>query len=249
MDLVARLFAATLVADLGAGIGSAVGSIAPRRLHLMVWIAAGAMLAVTAFDVLPEAYETIGLGALLIATLSGFALLWTVSRTLFHVCPSCAIAELGDGSGLGVGRGVLLMLVALGLHSFLDGVGLVAEVGGHRNLGLLLGISLHKLPEGLALTLLLTGAGLPRWRALAMSFGIEAFTLLGGLMGHFALRQVSPFWPAAIAAHVAGGFLYLIWTTAISARKDALPAPRTTLFFAGGLAFFVVAAFLLTLAH
>lgn len=248
MDLVARLLAATFVADLGVGLGSAVGSVAPRRLHLMVWIAAGAMLAVTAFDVLPETYRAIGPPAAL-AALSGFALLWVVGKTLFHVCPSCAIAELGDGSGLGVGRGVVLMLVALGVHSLLDGVGLVTEIAGHRDLGLLLGISMHKLPEGLALTLLLTGAGLSRRRAIAASLGIEGFTLVGGLLGSLAMGRLSPFWPAAIAAHVAGGFLYLIWTTATSARKGSAPAPRATLFFSGGTSFVVVAIFLLAFAH
>ncbi len=249
MDLVARLLAATFVADLGAGLGTAVGAVAPRRLHLMVWVAAGAMLAVLLFDVLPEAYEAIGFGPAAFASISGFALLWAVSRTVFHVCPSCAIAELGDGSGLGVGRGVPLILVALGIHSFLDGVGLVTEVAGHRNLGLLLGISMHKLPEGLALTLLLTGAGLPRFRAFAISLGVEALTALGGLMGSVALRHVDPFWTAAVAAHVGGGFLYLIWTTTTSAQKGSAPAPRPTLFFAGGLSFVAVAAFLLAFGH
>lgn len=249
MDLVARVLAATFVADLGAGLGTAVGSVAPRRLHLMVWIAAGAMLGVLLFDVLPETVEAIGAFPTLAAVLSGIGVLWIVSRSLFHVCPSCAIAEIGDGSGLGVGRGVTLMLVALGIHSLLDGVGLVAEVGGHRNLGLLLGISLHKLPEGLALTLLLTGAGLSRWRALAMSLGIEGFTVIGGVLGTLILGRVDPFWPAAVAAHVAGGFLFLVWTTATSANRGSASAPRPTLFLAGGASFALVALFLLLAAH
>lgn len=249
MDIVARLLAATFVADLGAGLGAAVGAVAPRRLHLMVWVAAGAMLAVVLFDVLPEAVHALGPLSAAVAALSGFGLLWLVSRTFFHVCPSCAIAELGDGSGLGVGRGVTLMLVALGLHSMLDGVGLVTEIGGHRDLGLLLGISMHKLPEGLALTLLLSGAGLSRGRALAASLGIEAFTLLGGGLGTLALGHVAPFWPAAVAAHVAGGFLYLVWTTATSARKGSPPAPRPVLFLSGGLSFALAALFLLLFAR
>ena len=249
MDLVARVLAATFVADLGAGLGTVVGSVAPRRLHLMVWIAAGAMLGVLLFDVLPETLGALGPVAGGLAVLSGVALLWAVSRTLFHVCPSCAIAEIGDGSGLGVGRGVTLMLVALGIHSLLDGVGLVAEVGGHRNLGLLLGISLHKLPEGLALVLLLSGAGVTRGRALALSLGIEGFTVVGGALGTVILGRVAPFWPAAVAAHVAGGFLYLVWTTAASARKGSAVAPRPTLFLAGGASFALVALFLAFVAH
>lgn len=249
MELVARVLTATFFADLGAGLGSAFGSIAPRRLHLMVWIAAGAMLAVTAFDVFPEAASAIGVGRTFLAAASGYALLWTISRYVYHVCPSCAIAELGDGSGLGVGRGVPLMMVALGVHSLLDGVALTADVNGHSDLGMLLGISLHKLPEGLALTLLLTGAGLSRKRALLASLGIESLTALGGILGHLALGHVGPFWPAFVTAHVAGGFLYLIGTTATSARNGSLPAPRKTLLLAGGASFALVAVFLLGFGH
>ena len=249
MDLVARLLAATFVADLGAGLGAAVGAVAPRRLHLMVWIAAGAMLSVVLFDVLPETAEAIGLLPMVFAALSGVGLLWLVSRRLFHVCPSCAIAELGDGSGLGVGRGVTLMLAAVSVHSLLDGVGLAAAAHGHRDLGLLIGMSLHKLPEGLALTLLLSGAGLPRGRALLASLGIESCTLFGGALGSFVLGHVGEFWPAAISAHVAGGFLYLVWTTTASARRGSAPAPRATLFFAGGLSFTLVGLFLLLFAR
>lgn len=249
MELVARLLAATFVADLGAGLGAAVGAMAPRRLHLMVWIAAGAMLAVVLFDVLPETATAIGPFAASVAALSGVALLWAVSRRVFHVCPSCAIAELGDGSGLGVGRGVALMLVAVAVHSLLDGLGLAAAVQGHQDLGLLLGMSLHKLPEGLALMLLLAGAGLSRRRALAASLGIEAFTVLGGALGGLVLGHVSAFWPAAISAHVAGGFLYLVWTTTASARRGSAPAPRATLFLAGGLSFTLAGIFLLAMTR
>ncbi len=249
MDLVARLLAATFVADLGAGLGAAVGAVAPRRLHFMVWVAAGAMLAVVLFDVLPETAQAIGPLSAGLAALSGAALLGVVSRHLFHVCPSCAIAELGDGSGLGVGRGVSLMLVAVAIHSLLDGVGLAAASRGHQDFGLLVGMSLHKLPEGLALTLLLSGAGLSRGRAFAASLGIEAFTILGGALGGLLLGRVGDFWPAAVSAHVAGGFLYLVWTTTASARRGSAPAPRTTLFLAGGLSFTLVGIFLLAMTR
>lgn len=249
MDLVARLFAATFIADIGAGLGTAVGAMAPRRLHLMVWIAAGAMLAVVLFDVLPEALAVIGGPSLALAVLSGFGLLWVISRTVFHVCPSCAIAELGDGSGLGIGRGVPLILIALGIHSFLDGIGLVTEVGGRQDIGLLLGISLHKLPEGLALTLLLVGAGITRRRAFGLSLGIEMLTIVGGIVGSLVFRHLEPFWPAAVAANVAGGFLYLVWTTATSANKGSAPAPRPVLFMFGSLSFLLVGLFLLCCAR
>lgn len=247
MELVARAFTAMFVADFGGALGAAIGKAAPRRLHLMIWIAAGAMLAVTVFEVLPESFVALGWGPGLLATVSGYVMLWAISRYVFDVCPSCALEELQRGPDLAVGRNVLLLMTALGVHSLLDGVGLVAGEGlpGHAHLGLLLGLSLHKLPEGLALTLLLIGAGMSRGRAFALSLVVESFTAIGGGLGLLALHRVEPFWIAAVVANVGGGFLYLIGSTATSARIDHDPQTQKTLYGIGALSFLATSLFLL----
>jgi zinc transporter, ZIP family len=212
----------------------------------MVWIAAGAMLAVILLDVFPEAYQQIGPVGLFAAAGSGYLLLWTVSRTVFHVCPSCAIAELGDGSELGVGRGVLLMMIALGIHSALDGIGLVSAstLVGRGDLGLMFGISLHKFPEGLALALLLVGAGMSRLKAFLYSLLVEAFTAIGGIIGLLALPHIKAAYVTAVTAHVAGGFLFLIVSAAGAAQWKAHSGSRTALVLCGSISFLVTAIFL-----
>ena len=57
-----------------------------------------------------------------------------------------------------------MMLVALGLHCAMDGLGIAFgdNLLGHPDVGLVTGISVHKIPEGLALILLLLGAGIER---------------------------------------------------------------------------------------
>ena len=235
------------MADVGGAVGAAGASVSPKRLHLMVWVAAGAMLAVTLLDVFPEAWHDIGGLWTILAAGSGYLLLWSVSRSVFHVCPSCAIAELGDGSDLGVGRGVLLMMVALGVHSALDGIGLVSAtaMSGHSGFGLMLGISLHKFPEGLALALLLVGAGMTRFKAFLMSLLVESFTAIGGLIGYLAVPHVQPYVLSAVAANVAGGFLFLIASTAGAAQWKEHAGSRNSLILAGAASFVVVGAFLL----
>lgn len=249
MELALRVFAATLFADLGVGLGSAVQRILPRRLHLMVWFAAGVMLAVIGLDIAPETAEAVGWGGAILALASGCLVAWAISRRVFHVCPACAIAEIGDGSGLGLGRGVQLLMIALGAHSLLDGIAIAGDLEGHMGWGMMVALSVHKFPEGLALMLLLTGAGLSRSRALSISLGIEALTALGAAIAGFAFRHVSPTWPILATAHVAGSFLFLIWTTATSARRGSLPAPRPVLFLAGGVGFAATALFLTSLSH
>ncbi len=83
-------------------------------------------------------------------------------------------------------------MVALGIHSAMDGVAVVVgnEITGRPDLPLLLAVGFHKLPEGLALALLLLGAGYSRRSALLWTWGIEVHDGMGRTAGH--LRPAPP---------------------------------------------------------
>ena len=67
----------------------------------------------------------------------------------------------------------VLLMAALAVHSTLDGVAVAVgdPTSGHAGPTMLLAVSLHKLPEGLALALLLLGAGYARRAALLLDLG------------------------------------------------------------------------------
>ena len=203
---------ATAVAFAGGLLGVGLGQAAVRRLTLLIFTAMGALLAVTVLDVLPDAKEALSWPAFLAAAVSGYALFWLVSRFLFHICPACSASALNAASQSDFGGRVLLLAVALAIHSTMDGVAVAVgdTLAGHADLAILFSVSFHKLPEGLALALLLLGAGYSRRTALLWTFAIEATTELGGLLGVTVLRQASPVWLAGLFAHVGGGFLYLV---------------------------------------
>jgi zinc transporter ZupT len=112
------------------------------------------------------------------------------------------------------------MLIAVGIHCTMDGLGIVFgdNLLGHPDIGLLAGLSLHKLPEGLALILLFLGAGLQRRKAITWAVSIETMTLVGGAVGFFLVTSTSQFWLGVLLAQVAGGFFYMI----VSATKGVL---------------------------
>jgi zinc transporter ZupT len=56
---------------------------------------------------------------------------------------------------------------------------------------------------------LLLGAGFKRANVVLRVAGVEAATLLGGVLGWLLLRGTSGLWLDAVVAHVGGGFLYL----------------------------------------
>jgi zinc transporter ZupT len=213
---------ATLVAFAGGALGVALGSAAARRIQVLVFGAMGVLLAVTVCDVLPDAKEILNWPQLVLSAASGYALFWVIGKYVYHLCPSCAFSAFDEATTQRLSQTVVLLMVALGIHSAMDGLAVVVgdRVLGRPNLGVLFAVSFHKLPEGLALALLLLGAGYGRRQAFLWTVAIEATTELGGLIGLFALRDVSLHWLGLIFGHVGGGFLYLVASTLGVFRKS-----------------------------
>ena len=206
--LLLRSTLATLIAFGGGALGVALGQVAPRRLTLLVYAAMGALLAVTVFDVLPDAKSLLSWPAFLLASASGYALFWALGKYVYHLCPACSVGAFDQATTARLGQTVVLLMIALGLHSAMDGVAVVVgdTVAGRPNLAVLLAVSFHKFPEGLALALLLLGAGYGRRTALLWTLGIESilpcprFSVLTGTKKLLRppsptyRRKVSGFW-------------------------------------------------------
>lgn len=236
-----------LIAFGGGAVGIMLGKFAPRRLNLLVYAAMGALLAVTVFDVLPDAKALLSWPAFLLAGASGYGLFWVLGKYVYHICPACAVGAFDKATTERLGQTVVLLMIALGLHSAMDGVAVVVgdEIVGHPNLALLLAVSFHKFPEGLALALLLLGAGYSRRTALLWTLGIESTTELGALAAVFGLRDLPLPRLGLLFAHVGGGFVYLVVTTLgvfARPRGTRFGEERTIpLFASGGLAFTLTA--------
>jgi zinc transporter, ZIP family len=219
---------ATLFAFAGIGIGIGIRRIALHRLSLLVAAAMGVLLAVTIFDVLPDAKQFLVWPVLLLATSSGYLLLWAIGRYVYHVCPACAVNSLKEPTGPDPTKIATMMLIAGSIHCAMDGLGIVFgdNLLGHPDMGLLAGLSLHKLPEGLALILLFLGAGFQRRKATIWAASIETMTLLGGMFGYFLVTSSSRFWLGVLFAQVAGGFFYMIVSTTKGVLGQHNDSPR-----------------------
>jgi zinc transporter ZupT len=202
---------ATLFAFAGVALGVALRKIALHRLSLLVAAAMGTLLAVTLFDVLPDAKQFLTWPTLLLACASGYLLLWIVGKYVYHVCPACAVNDLERASPQ-LAQTAMMLMVALGLHCTMDGLGIAFgdNLLGHPDVGLMAGISVHKVPEGLALILLLLGAGIQRRKAIMWSLGVESITIVGGVVGFYLVNSTSTVWLGILFAHVGGGFFYMI---------------------------------------
>ncbi len=186
----------------------------------------------------------------LTAATSGYLLFWWVGKYVYHICPACAVSVFDEKTTPRLQQTAVLLLIALGIHSTMDGLAVVIgdKIANHADAAILFALSFHKFPEGLALALLLIGAGYSRRRALLWTLAIQATTELGGLFGVYILKLAPDFLLSLIFAHVGGNFLYLI-RSAFGAFANQRRYQTARPLIIGGSLVFLVTAGLIWITH
>ena len=207
-----QVVAAYVFALVGGSISTSL-RLAHKPLCALISLAAGTLLGVTLFAIVPESLADSSWWTVVLAAATGYALFFFISKYVHHVCPACAASHFDADATRHFGEIATVMIFALAIHSTTDGlalgIGQQASAAEAARWSLFSALCIHKVPEGLALGSLLIGAGLQRRIALGSVAAVEATTLLGGVIGFFFLAKVSTFWLGLIMAHVGGGFLYL----------------------------------------
>jgi zinc transporter ZupT len=207
-----QVVAAYVFALAGGSISTSL-QLAHKPLCALISFAAGTLLGVTIFAILPESLGVCSWWAVFLALATGYALFFFISKHVHHVCPACAASHFDADATRHFSEIATALIVALTIHSTTDGLVLgiqrQAPAMDATKWSLFSALCIHKVPEGLALGSLLIGAGLNRSAALGWVAAVEATTLLGGVIGYFFLTNVSTFWLGLIMSHVGGGFLYL----------------------------------------
>jgi len=207
-----QVVAAYVFALVGGGISTSL-HLEHKPLCALISFAAGTLLGVTFFAILPEGLEDSGAWPVVAAAATGYLLFFFISKHVHHVCPACAASHFDADATRHFSEIATALIAALAIHSTTDGLvlGIQQEAPSMdaTKWSLFSALCIHKVPEGLALGSLLIGAGLRRRTALGWVAAVEATTLLGGVVGMLWLGKVSTFWLGLIMAHVGGGFLYL----------------------------------------
>jgi zinc transporter ZupT len=207
-----QVIAAYIFAVVGGSISASL-LLEHKALCALISFAAGTLLGVTIFAILPESFGACPWWAALLALTTGYALFFFISKHVHHVCPACAASHFDADATRHFSEIANALIVALAIHSTTDGLALgiqgEASATGAIRWSLFSALCIHKVPEGLALGSLLIGAGLQRATAVGWVAAVEATTLLGGVIGYFFLANISILWMGLIMAHVGGGFIYL----------------------------------------
>ena len=241
-EIAIRVLLAFLLAMAG-GVISSMVALSHERLCHLISFAAGTLLGVTVFSIIPETFAALPLWELAIALGTGYLAFLLISHYVFHVCPACAASHFDEATTHRFSEIATAMIIALGLHSTLDGLAIAlgkeSEMAGALDASLLMAVCIHKVPEGLALCALLLASGMRRPAALTWVAAVESTTLIGGAAGLWLAPQVSEIWMDLILAHVGGGFIFLALHAVFG---ELLKHSRTQVFVNFGAGMLLIAA-------
>lgn len=182
-----------------------------RLMDGMMGSAAGIMVAASCWSLLIPALERGGLGPALTGLLLGASGMWVLDRAIPHLHAEFPDEATAEGPRVAWLRSTLLM-TAITLHNLPEGlaVGLGFGIGDLRHAVVLtLGIGLQNIPEGLAIALPLRRDGMSRGRALWYGQLSAVVEPVAAVAGAFAVSVVTGLLPYGLAL-AAGAMLYVV---------------------------------------
>jgi ZIP family zinc transporter len=233
------------LATLGTYLLTALGTLpvlffrsTPRRvLDAMMGFAAGVMVAASCWSLLVPAIEAGGVAVAAGGLLAGGLFLFLGDQILPHLHSEFPDEATAEGPAVAWRRSVLLM-TAMTLHNVPEGLAVGVSYGGGE-LGaataLAIGIGLQNIPEGLAIALPLRRGGMSPGRAFFWGQLSAAVEPVAGAIGAALVLVSTAFLPYGMAA-AAGAMLYVVVEELIPETVRSGTADVATLGFLGGFA-------------
>src|SRR5437773_528318 len=154
-------------------VGGATGALlrlAHKPLCALISFAAGTLLGVTLFAIVPESLDNSSWWTVALAAATGYALFFFISKYVHHVCPACAASHFDEDATRHFSQIATALIVALAIHSTTDGlalgIGREIHAATAAKWSLFLALCVHKFPEGFALGSLLIGAAFTRTKTI-----------------------------------------------------------------------------------
>ncbi len=207
-----------------AGVSTAVGAIVVaflgqpggKTLSGLLGFAGGIMLAISAFDLMPEALEIGTMTSTVIGFLFGALMMFLLDKIIphAHISGEKSMVEENTSSfrqNKDILRTGYLVFFGIALHNLPEGLAIGAGLESSPELGLYIAIAigLHNIPEGMAVAGPLRSGGIS-WNKVFL------FTLFAGLMTPVGagigliIFNISPAFVAGGLAFAAGAMVYIV---------------------------------------
>jgi ZIP family zinc transporter len=179
----------------------------PVSIARLGWsIAGGMMLSASVFNLIIPGVLDGGITPVAIGVLIGTVLFGIASERIGH--SNFSMSGLSDDSA----RRIVLVLGTMFFHSFPEGLAIgVAFGSGEVGLGLLItiAISIHNIPEGIAVSLPLRAAGVSGWKCVGWAIVSGIPQPLAAIPAYLAVIAFRPVLPYAFGV-AAGAMFYLV---------------------------------------
>jgi zinc and cadmium transporter len=184
---------------------------------MLVSFAIGALLGAAFLEVIPHAFERGEPHQAASAILGGIFGFFVLEKLLLWRHCHTEHCEVHDphetrpnGGAHDHGRSGLLIIVGDTIHNFVDGLLIAAAFLQSTELGIIAAVAIiaHEIPQEVGDFLILLHSGYTRARALAMNLLSSLATVVGGLIGYFALRAVAQ-WEATLLGVVGASMIYV----------------------------------------
>ena len=172
-------------------------------VNALVSYAIGALLGAVFLDILPEAIRLSSNAAMLSGTvLAGILLFFTLEKLLlWRHChhDHCEVHEPAEVNSHG--RSGTMIMVGDTFHNFVDGIIIAAAFLTDVQLGIVtaLAIIAHEIPQEVGDFMILLHSGYSKFQALALNLLSSVATLIGGVLGYFALQAMQGAVPTLLA--------------------------------------------------
>jgi ZIP family zinc transporter len=234
-----------LIATVGTYLLTALGTVpvlffrsAPRRLmDVLMGFAGGVMIAASCWSLLVPAMAIGGVGPAVLGLLVGAGVLFALDKALPHLHPEFPLEAHPEGPTVAWRRPLLLFL-AITLHNIPEGLAVGVAYGSGDAIAataLAIGIGLQNIPEGLAIALPLRREGMNRWKAFFYGQLSAAVEPFAGVAGAALMLLVSALLPYAMA-FAAGAMIYVVIEELIPETARSGTIDIATLGFIAGFA-------------
>ncbi len=224
------------LAGLATGVGALLvvilGKPSVKFLSAMLGFAGGVMLAISAFELLPEAKQLGGEIASAIGVIMGAGMMALLDVILPHIHRGFRNSEgisVGEAESLivngtqatGLVSGKLnyanllkcglFLVVGIALHNLPEGLAIGAGYTSSAALGMVIVVSLalHNVPEGMVTATPLLLGGMEKWRVVLLTTMAGLMTPVGTAIGAL-LFSVSPGFVGGALAFAAGAMIYIV---------------------------------------
>jgi zinc and cadmium transporter len=195
---------------LSAGLAALSLALRASWVPMLVSYAIGALLGAAFLGVIPEAFERGPPQQAAVAILGGIFGFFLLEKLLLWRHCHTENCEVHDQHQHDRGRSGALIIIGDTVHNFLDGVLIAAAFLQSTELGILTAIAIvaHEIPQEVGDFLILLHSGYSKARALAINLLSSAATMVGGVVGYFALQIISG-WETTLLGIVAASMIYV----------------------------------------